>query len=60
MYIQPHNYRCACKSVSTDSNISAGRCNSNRHACWLSLIVTDVPGGRVQLQQTCLLVQSNV
>ena len=44
----------------TDSNISAGRCNPNRHACWSSLIVTDVPGGRVQLQQICLLVQSNV
>ena len=25
------------------------RCISNRHACWLSLIVTDVPGGLVQL-----------
>ena len=58
--VQPHNYRCACKSAATDSNISAGRCNSNRHVYWSSLIVTDVPGGQVQLQETCLLVQRNV
>ena len=60
LLVQSHNYRCACKSVATDSNISDGRCNYNRHACWSSFIVTDVPGGGVQLQQTCLLVQSNV
>ena len=24
LLIQSHNYRCACKSVATDSNISAG------------------------------------
>ena len=36
------------------------RCNSNRRAYWSSLIVTDVPGGRKQQQQTCLLVKSNV
>ena len=60
LLVQSHNYRCACKSVATDSNISAGICNYDRHACWSSLIVTNVPGGRVQLQQTCLLVQSKV
>ena len=46
------------KSVATDSNISHGRFNSNRHARWSSLIVTDVPGGRVQLQQTIDLLSN--
>ena len=59
LLVQPHNYRCVCKLVANDSNIYAVRFNSNRHACWSSLTVTDVPGGRVQLQQTCSLVQSS-
>ena len=35
-------------------------CNCNKHACQSSLIVTDVPGGWVQLHQTFILVQSKV
>ena len=46
LLVQQHNYRCVCYSVAIDSNISAGRCNSNRHACCPSLTVTDVLGGQ--------------
>ena len=41
--------------VATDSNISAGRCNSNRHVCWSSLIVTDMPVGLKQRLKTWVL-----
>ena len=48
-WFSPHNYRCACKSVATDSNISAGR----------DATLTDVHAGRVQLQPTCQAVGCN-
>ena len=52
-WFSPHNDRCTCKSVATDSNISAGEmqlyqtwmlieCNSNRIALWLGAIVTNM------------------